>query len=229
MRGHHVKIDPPALVREADVDMRLLEEARSLLRETNTGSWRLADIYVELTEKGWKPGKIAAALKVPESKVRKFLDCAKDYPLKSSLVRNNRPLFWLVFSKKNSVSSDDGLGGVELDERRWTRDDFKRRDAVLKGRSVVANREKDEQLILWAKLNDRRVVIDRTGDWGNPFLFPEDGDRDQVCDNFAVYLKMKPSLLGRLPELQGQVLVCWCYPERCHGDHLAALANGRKK
>jgi hypothetical protein len=28
-------------------------------------------------------------------------------------------------------------------------------------------------------------------------------------------------------ELKGKRLVCWCAPELCHGDTLAAIADGR--
>jgi hypothetical protein len=73
------------------------------------------------------------------------------------------------------------------------------------------------------------VKVDRTTAWGNPFEMPGDGDRDEVCDSYEVYLSRKRSLLQRLPELKGKVLVCWCFPERCHGDHLAHLANGQEE
>lgn len=110
-----------------------------------------------------------------------------------------------------------------LDEQDWTDDERSRRAAVVKGFTVVANLKTDDRLIRWAKFEDRLVKIDRTSDWGNPFVIPGDGDRDTVCEHFAVYLTMKPSLLKKIPELQGKVLACWCYPQRCHGDHLAEL------
>jgi hypothetical protein len=63
--------------------------------------------------------------------------------------------------------------------------------------------------------------------WGNPFEMPGDGDRDTVCDYYALsYLPLRSSLLTEIHSLKGKVLACWCYPERCHGDYLAELANG---
>ena len=39
------------------------------------------------------------------------------------------------------------------------------------------------------------------------------------------WLLQQPNLLAALPELRGKDLVCWCAPERCHGDILIELAN----
>lgn len=112
-----------------------------------------------------------------------------------------------------------------LDEQGWTDEDRARRSAVAAGETIVANIKTDDRLIRWAQFEGRLVKVDRSSDWGNPFVLPEDGDRDTVCEHYAVYLSMKPSLLKRVPELKGRVLACWCYPNRCHGDHLAQLAN----
>lgn len=54
---------------------------------------------------------------------------------------------------------------------------------------------------------------------------PADGTRDDVCDKHADWLQSKPELLDALPELKGKVLACWCHSQRCHGDHLAMLAD----
>ena len=105
-----------------------------------------------------------------------------------------------------------------LDEQNWTDSERERRAIVEAGGTVVAHQKKDENLIRWAQFNDCYQKIDRPGIWSNPFVLPDDGDRDTVCDHFAVYLDMKPSLLVRIEELRGRVLGCWCYPERCHGD-----------
>src|SRR5262249_34733005 len=83
----------------------------------------------------------------------------------------------------------------------------------------------DEQLIAWAQAKGLAVLVDRHSDWGNPFA-EGDGGRDACCDSYAVYHKLKLSLSKRVHELRGKVLLCWCYPKRCHADHLAWLANG---
>jgi Domain of unknown function (DUF4326) len=36
---------------------------------------------------------------------------------------------------------------------------------------------------------------------------------------------VRPDLLGRVGELRGEELACWCVPEPCHGERLAALAE----
>jgi hypothetical protein len=115
----------------------------------------------------------------------------------------------------------------------WTQTQLERRQLVEKGVTVVASMRNDDSgkpidnaLIAWADQAGIMVKIDRNTDWGNPFETPADGSRDEVCDNYAQhYLPYKPSLLKKVPNLKGKVLVCWCHPLRCHGDHLAELAN----
>lgn len=116
----------------------------------------------------------------------------------------------------------------------WTQSLLERREQVEAGWTVVASqrnvdgKQADAALLAWADQRNLLVRIDRQTEWGNPFEMGPDGDRDTVCDAFAEhYLPHKPSLLRRLPSLRGKVLVCWCHPERCHGDHLAELANGQ--
>jgi len=114
----------------------------------------------------------------------------------------------------------------------WRKDERERQAFVESGVSVVANASADKNLIAWAESNGMAVRVDRGTRYGNPFILGEDGDRDEVCDAYdTVYLPYKPSILGRIDsgELSGKVLVCHCYPERCHGDSLASEANRRKK
>jgi transposase len=90
-------------------------------------------------------------------------------------------------------------------------------------RGLVINMSRDghPHLWEWAQLNGVAVRIDRRTDWGNPFEIPGDGDRHQVIRAYMRhYLPNKPSLLGRLPELRGKILGCWCHPEPCHGHIL---------
>jgi len=115
----------------------------------------------------------------------------------------------------------------------WTQSQLERRQLVEKGITVVASKRNDDTgkpidnaLIAWADQQGLMLPIDRNTPWGNPFETPADGSRDEVCDNYANhYLPHKPSLLKHLPTLKGKVLMCWCHPLRCHGDHLAELAN----
>lgn len=61
--------------------------------------------------------------------------------------------------------------------------------------------------------------------WGNPFRIDGTMTRDEAVGAFAEYLRTHPRQLGRIAELRGKTLVCWCKPEACHGDVLAALAD----
>jgi len=64
--------------------------------------------------------------------------------------------------------------------------------------------------------------------WGNPFFLKnpkDDVERDVVLEKYKEWLSKQPELLGRVKELKGKVLGCWCAPRKCHGDILAELAN----
>jgi Domain of unknown function (DUF4326)/YspA, cpYpsA-related SLOG family len=72
------------------------------------------------------------------------------------------------------------------------------------------------------------VYIGRPGPWGNPYVIGEDGTREQVIAKYEEHLLRSPELKGRLPELRGKTLGCWCAPQACHGDVLAYHANRRR-
>jgi hypothetical protein len=112
----------------------------------------------------------------------------------------------------------------------WRPDERERQSLCKGGRSVVANASKDQNLIRWAEGEGKAVRIDRGTKYGNPFVLDSDGDRDQVCNCYEEhYLPHKPSITDDLTKLKGKVLVCHCYPLRCHGDTLANKANEAKK
>jgi hypothetical protein len=115
------------------------------------------------------------------------------------------------------------------EEAKWSEDEMKRRRIVEAGGTVVANMHsgKDEYLLRWARSTDRFVRIDRQSVFGNPYEIPGDGERDQVCDSFELYFSRKFSLHSQTPVIKGKVLGCWCYPERCHGDHLISFVLGK--
>lgn len=110
----------------------------------------------------------------------------------------------------------------------WRQDERDRQVQVQDGITVVANAAADKNLICWAEREGLAVRIDRSTRYGNPFVLGEDGDRDDVCDSYErYYLPHKPSITDRIDagELTGKVLICHCYPQRCHGDCLADHAN----
>jgi hypothetical protein len=110
----------------------------------------------------------------------------------------------------------------------WRQDERDRQSQVNDGITVVANAAADKNLICWAERQGIAVRIDRGTRYGNPFILDDDGDRDEVCDAYERhYITRKPSITDRIDagDLAGKVLVCHCYPQRCHGDCLAAEAN----
>lgn len=69
--------------------------------------------------------------------------------------------------------------------------------------------------------------------FANPFRIGRDGDREAVLRRYVNWLLYSEDRYARWAfqharELRGKRLACWCAPERCHGDILAALADGAK-
>jgi hypothetical protein len=55
-------------------------------------------------------------------------------------------------------------------------------------------------------------------------------ERQRVLNVHKEHLLNRPELLKQIPiELKDKVLGCWCKPEPCHGDLLAAIADGNYK
>ena len=69
------------------------------------------------------------------------------------------------------------------------------------------------------------VYIGRPSKWGNPFVIGSDGTREQVVEKYRDYILSNDSLLSQIQELRGKDLICFCAPQKCHGDVLIELAN----
>ena len=70
------------------------------------------------------------------------------------------------------------------------------------------------------------VYIGRGSPFGNPFIIGTHGDRDDVCNKFEEMIMGDPQLILKVKkELAGKDLVCFCKPQRCHGDTLLRIAN----
>lgn len=94
----------------------------------------------------------------------------------------------------------------------------------------VLNRKTDE-------IPDGAVYIGRGSKWGNIFTHRRDvaeksggkvmlvSSRDEAVERYQKYIWNNQELRSHLPELQGRDLVCYCAPQRCHGDVLVAMAN----
>jgi hypothetical protein len=64
--------------------------------------------------------------------------------------------------------------------------------------------------------------------FANPYIIGRDGDRAAVIALYREYIRQCPELIERAKALRGKRLGCWCAPTACHGDILAAIADGRK-
>lgn len=62
--------------------------------------------------------------------------------------------------------------------------------------------------------------------WSNPYRITPDQPRAVVISLYRDYLNRRPELLADVGQLRGKRLACWCFPAECHGDVLAALAEG---
>ena len=70
------------------------------------------------------------------------------------------------------------------------------------------------------------VYIGRGSPWGNPFVINRDGDRDEVCDKFEAMVEANPEFKQNvIDNLKGKDVICFCAPNRCHGDYLVKIAN----
>jgi hypothetical protein len=58
--------------------------------------------------------------------------------------------------------------------------------------------------------------------WANPFKVGKDGDLKEVLSKYQVYLdeKIEKGFLN-VEELRGKKLMCWCVPNKCHGEVIA--------
>ncbi|MDQ1286231.1 MAG: hypothetical protein QG663_1664 [Thermodesulfobacteriota bacterium] len=106
-----------------------------------------------------------------------------------------------------------------------------RRELLKTGLAAVANWKTDKELVAWARSQHLYLYICRENHhakedrsiWHNLF---KSGHTEEIMASYRHYLLSNETLMARIPELQGKLLVCWCYPKPCHGDILAALANG---
>ena len=84
----------------------------------------------------------------------------------------------------------------------------------------------DRTIVVNVKTEAYDVYIGRPSIWGNPFKLPRDGSRDECIEKYRKWILHQPHLLSRVHELRGKRLGCFCAPLKCHGDVLAALADG---
>ena len=110
-------------------------------------------------------------------------------------------------------------------------------EALLNGEAVVVRENRKagqyvDAVAQWAEDAGLKVYCGRanfhTGHrkskWLNPYSVQKLG-RDEA-------LRLHRETLGdelkdQVGELKGKALSCWCYPEKCHCNYLAELANAK--
>ena len=151
----------------------------------------------------------------PEAKAQEEAVIAGKLKLKDTKAKVER-------AKKDEGESATAIDATPTSE--WRPDELERRNAVMLGKTVVANCKRDTSLNAWAQQEGWAIKVDRSGPFGNPFILGKDGNRDEVCDKFRdSYMPLKTSF--KKDDLRGKVLICHCYPERCHGNDLAKWAD----
>lgn len=196
------------------------------------------ELHAKTVEKQLAAARVEAVLQEFPSRGGKIGDMPAKHAMPLVQLRHDPIALNDAFTKAQEIAKEENNGklteaivtrAVEAvkPEYEWTEDELNRRATVEAGGTVVANlhQDTDRALLAWARSSDRFERIDRNSDWGNPFELGPDGNRDTVCDSFEIYFGRKFSLHDRVLGLKGKVLGCWCYPQRCHGDHLIALLN----
>ena len=173
--------------------------------------------------------QVPRSQKEAAQKTAELFNTNRTYVNQASKLKEQAPeVFEAV--KAGTMRMTDGNKAVKaIPTDPWSKDERERQEKVQLGQAVVANANQDKNLIQWAEKIGKAVRIDRGTKYGNPFILPHDGDRDYVCDCFEKhYLPKKPSILKDAELLSGKVLICHCYPERCHGDALVAMVEKNK-
>lgn len=131
--------------------------------------------------------------------------------------------------KAGTMTMQDGMKVVRaIPTDPWSTTERERQALAQKGVAVVANAHADKNLIAWAEVKGKAMRVDRGTKFGNPFILNDDGTRDHVCDCYEHnYLPNKPSITKLIDSLKGKVLICHCYPLRCHANSLADIANNQ--
>jgi len=206
------------------VMIRLTVESNSRAKQAATQSKQYHELY--LADK-----KLSATPK-PEhaektaTKAAELFNTNRTYVNQAVKMKEKAPeVFEKVKAGKMTMQdANKAIRAIPTDP--WLDDEKERKAKVESGQAVVANQQRDKNLIAWAENNAKAVRVDRGTLFGNPFVLGADGDRDAVCDAYANhYLPYKPSITNGFLFLKGKVLICHCYPLRCHADHLIYSVN----
>lgn len=61
----------------------------------------------------------------------------------------------------------------------------------------------------------------------NPYVIKEGRTREAALKLYCAYINERPDLLKLAKSLRGYVLGCWCAPQPCHADIVAAIADNK--
>lgn len=206
-------------------------------RNLNSGQWATIaveadDIMVAMKAKRGRPEKaqiiepLSRHHRSTNHKAAQLFNTNRTYVNQAAKIKKAAPdVFERV--KAGKMTMQDAAKAVRaIPTEPWLDDEKERKHKVESGKAVVANSNRDKNLIQWAEKRGLAVRVDRSSEFGNPFILEDDGTRDEVCDAYAThYLPNKPSIKSKIKTLQGKVLICHCYPQRCHGDALAKKCN----
>jgi hypothetical protein len=78
--------------------------------------------------------------------------------------------------------------------------------------------------IVHCKKEKYTVYIGRPSAFGNPFAVGRDGSREEVIAKYETLARSSPDLMEAIGNLkEDDVLGCWCFPQRCHGEVIIKL------
>jgi hypothetical protein len=154
-------------------------------------------------------------------KAAELFNTNRTYINQAKKIKNTAPEVFEKVKAGKMTMQDANKAVRAIPTNPWLQDEEERKAKVESGQAVIANAQRDKNLIQWADRKGLMVRVDRGSLFGNPFVLDDDGGRDEVCDAYRDhYLPFKPSILRKLPTLKGKVLVCHCYPLRCHAESL---------
>ena len=158
---------------------------------------------------------------VTDTKAAEIFQTNRTYINQATKIKKASPEVFAKVKAGTMTMQDANKAVRAIPTSPWIQDEIDRSNELIKGKTCLANAERDKNLIEWATKRSLVVYIDRGTIFGNPFVMPGDGDRDDVCDAYADhYLTHKPTISAKLETLRGKLLVCHCYPDRCHGQSL---------
>lgn len=170
-------------------------------------------------QKGQARDKAAVAMRVGKQGVSDMKRLKKEAP----------DIFNRVLSGEIKSVQEAKREARKIPKDDWRQDERERKKLIESGETVIANYQKDQNLIGWAESIGLAVCVDRTSKFGNPFVLNADGDRNVVCEKYEkYYLPHKPSIQVSIKSLKGKLLCCHCYPEKCHAESLVKLAKRLK-